>query len=223
MSSRFCFAPQFTPNLDEQAAVSDVLASWRPAAADLERLTAELCAAKADAVFVLSDSSRVTLPLHEVMISRFVRLLRLDQAPAFELAARLQDALPTELCNIALALMRQRGFTPERNAWLAAFLCHLARQPLTRSVVVSAAEFISGQTAFDTPSLLSAAEEQVRAAKGSADFVSAGRIYWSPDVAQHHQYRGEGRVDKALVKQKLEELAALETISAALFSFGAVR
>jgi len=214
------FAPIFTPTLEEQAAVSDLLSSWRPDAADLTRLISDLCAAKAVAILQLTDGSEVKLPLHEVMISRFVRLLRLDQAPDFKIAGMLQDKLPSEICGVALALMRQRGFTPQRQQWLASFLCHMARRaPVTVSEVVEAAQFISAQSALETPALRKAAEDLVRAAKGSAEYAQVGRMYWSPDVAQHHQFRGEGRVDRALVKQKLQELAALETIAAALESF----
>lgn len=218
------FAPEFTPTLEEQAAVSDLLASWRPTANDIERLNSELCASNAQASVQLADGTEVRLPLHEVMVTRFVKLLRLDQAPDFGIASSLQDALPSDLYQTALAVMRQRGFTPQRHAWLAAFICHLARRkPLNTSVLVAAAQFIVGQATTDTPVLLQAAQDLVRSAKGSADYAQAGRIYWSPDVAQHHQYRGEGQVDKALLKQRLDELEALETIASGLSTFGEVK
>jgi len=67
--------------------------------------------------------------------------------------------------------------------------------------------------------LLAAALNLVRAAKAAADYVQAGRMYWSPDVAQHHQNRGEGRVDEVLVQQRRDELSAMETIAAALETF----
>jgi hypothetical protein len=213
------FAPSFTPELDEQAAVSEVLASWRPTAKDIERLNAELSAEKTDAVLELADGTHVRLPLHEVMVSRYIKLLRLDQAPDFAVASSLQDALPSDLYQAALALMRQRGFTRERQVWFAAFVKHLARQPLSVGVLSAAADFIVAQTATDTPTLLAAAKELVRVAKSSADYAQAGRIYWSPDVAQHHQYRGQGQVDEVLVKQRLAELGALEAVAAGLETF----
>ncbi|HLX60764.1 MAG TPA: hypothetical protein VKX17_05730 [Planctomycetota bacterium] len=214
------FAPEFTPTLEEQAAVSDLLASWRPTSADLEKLNADLCAAKAQTILQMPDGAEVKIPLHEVMISRFVKLMRLDQAPDFKIASSLQDTLPSELYQAALALMRQRGFTLARQTWFASFVAHLARRhPLNTNMLAAAAQFILAQTDTATPALLAAAQELVRAAKGSAEYAQAGRVYWSPDVAQHHQYRGQGRVDQALVKQKLEELAALEAIAAGLETY----
>src|SRR5262245_13526581 len=79
------FGPEFTPTLDDQAAVSDALATFRPSRADLERLNADLCAKKAEASIQLPDGTIAKLPLHEVMISRFVKLMRLDQAPEFKI------------------------------------------------------------------------------------------------------------------------------------------
>src|SRR5437762_3457777 len=72
------FAPEFTPTLAEQAAVSEVLSKFRPTAEEITRLTAELSAANARATIQLPDGQAITLPLHEVMVERFVKLLRLE-------------------------------------------------------------------------------------------------------------------------------------------------
>lgn len=216
------FAPQFTPALEDQAAVSEILSRWRPSREETERLAADLCTMNGAAAVQLPDTTEVRLPLHAVMVERFVRLLRLDQAPdpKAPFVAVLQDALPTDLYATAAALMRQRGFTTERQAWYAAFVRHMARRhTVTTGVLSAAAQFIIDQSTFDRAALLAAARELVRAAKSSAEYAQAGRMYWSPDVAQHHQYRGEGKVDEVLVKQRLDELSSLETVADALQSF----
>ena len=214
------FAPQFTPALEDQAAVAEVLTQWRPAAGDLKRLVTELCETKGNATVQLPDGSHAPLPLHEVMVERFVKLLRLDQAPDPALVTPLPDALPTELYTIAAALMRQRGFTPERQAWFSAFVRHLARRgEVTPVLLTTAAQFVCSQPALKREAVLAAAKELAVAAKSAVDYARAGRMYWSPDVAQHHQNRGEGRVDEPLVKQRMDELTATEAIAAALQTF----
>jgi hypothetical protein len=214
------FAPQFTPALEDLAAVADLLTEWRPQADDLKRIVAELSTAKGNAVVQLPDGSEAPLPLHEVMVERFVKLLRLDHAPEPAQVTPLQDALPTELYTIAAALMRQRGFTPERQAWFSAFVRHVARKgPVTPALLSAAAQFISTQTTLERAALQAAAKELAVAAKSAVDYAQAGRMYWSPDVAQHHQYRGEGRVDGPLVQQRMEELTAIEALAAALQTF----
>jgi len=217
-------APEFTPELNELAAVSDLLARWRLAESDIQKLQAELRNSDAKAVLQLADGSEVRVPLHEVMISRFVKLLRLEHAPDFKIASALQDALPSDLYQAALALMRQRGFTPERQAWFAGFVAFLARRhPLNVTILATAAQFIVGQTTTETTALLAAANDLARSAKSSADYARNGRVYWSPDVAEHHQFRGQGQVDTALVNQRLEELDALEKIAAGLSALAEVK
>lgn len=214
------FAPQFTPSLDDQAAFSEILANWQPTPADLERLVADLCGPDKFALVQLADTSEARLPLHQVMVERFVRLLRLNHAPQISAVVVLQDALPSELYVIAAALIRQRGFTPERQAWFAAFVRHLARQhTVTTCLLVVLAQFVVDQPTFDSTKVLAAARELAKAAKGGVAYAQAGRMYWSPDVAQHHQFRGQGHLNQALIKQRLEELASLETVEKALQAF----
>src|SRR5207253_9643398 len=121
-------------------------------------------------------------------------------------------------------LMRQRGFTVDRQAWFAAFVRHMARrQPVTEGELSAAAQFIIDQPKLEHKALVVAGEELVRAAKAAVAYAQAGRMYWSPDVAQHHQFRGEGRIDKPLVKQRQDELNSLEIVVAALQTFGEVK
>src|SRR5438105_2250964 len=72
------FGPMFTPTLDERAELADLLFHWRPSAEQLKQLVADLCDEVADTPVALSDGTQAKLMLHEVMIERFVRLLRLD-------------------------------------------------------------------------------------------------------------------------------------------------
>ena len=69
------FAPQFTPEMSDQAAVSDLLYHWRPDTEELERLAPDLCRQVKHAVLLLAGDIEAKLTLHEVMVDRFVSLL----------------------------------------------------------------------------------------------------------------------------------------------------
>jgi hypothetical protein len=215
------FAPQFTPQLDDQAAVSDLLFHWQPTQDELDRLVPDLCAQVGHTVVQLSDDAEAKLTLHEVMVERFVRLLHLQRAPAAEVSASMREATPSELWPVATALLRRRGFTPTRQAWFARFVNHMAsRHPVDQAQLEAAAQFIADQPTLEGAALAVAAEAMVRAAVGSAAYAQGGRAYWSPDVAQHHDYHGQGQVDQDLVNTRQEEAELLKVIEEDLKTFG---
>jgi hypothetical protein len=207
------FAPLFTPTLDERAELADLLFHWRPAAEQLrDHVVPALCGRVGAAAVLLPDGSQAQLPLHEVMVERFVRLLRLDGAADATTAAALRDALPAELWPVGVALLCERGMTPAHQKWFAAFVNHArTHRPMTRQFLESAAAFIASQNDLSRGSLLSAAEALMRATQSTTAFAAAGHSYWSGDVAQHHHYRGQGNVDK---ERLAREQAELERVTA---------
>jgi len=214
------FAPLFTPSLPEQAQVSDLFHHWQPSQENLQQLVPDLCESTPHAVVLLDDQTPVNLTLHEVMVDRFVRLLRLDQAPPPATSASLRDALNSQLWPIAGALVRQRGFTAERQDWFARFVNHMVtRHTVDQALLTTAALFIADQPTLEPDPLNQAIQAQVRAAQGSVAYAQGGRAYWSPDVAQHHQYRGQGQVDQDQIKQRQEEADHLAILQADLLSY----
>src|SRR5262245_61340746 len=83
--------PIFTPTLDERAQLTDLLFHWRPTAEQIRQLVDELGQAVPNALVRLPDGTDAKLTLHEVMIERFVRLLRLDHGPDPATAAAMRD------------------------------------------------------------------------------------------------------------------------------------
>jgi hypothetical protein len=214
------FAPQFTPSLDDQAAVSDLLYHWRPSAEQIEQLVQDVGEQASHAVVELPDGSEARLTLHEVMVDRFVRLLRLDQNPEPAVAAALRDSLPNDLWTVAAALVRQRGFAPRHQAWFAHFVNHMTGlHAVGRGLLQTTADFIAQQPDLTRDALLEEARAQVKAANGSVAYARSGHAYWSPDVAQHHQYRGQGQIDQALIQQRQDEAQWLAMIEQDLQTF----
>ncbi len=214
------FAPHFTPNLDDRIAVMDLFYHWRPSKDDLNRLVVDLCDAVPHAIVQLPDGAEAKLTTHEVMMERFVRLLRLEYAPNATTSAALRDALPNDLWTDASALLCQRGFTPDRQSWFARFVDHVvSNHAIDRGYLKTAAGFIAEQQSLEPQSLVESIAATVRAAEGAVAYAQGGHTYWSPDVAQHHHYRGQGNVDTDLVKQRQEEVDWLHTIQTDLKSF----
>jgi hypothetical protein len=214
------FGPVFTPTLDERAEVADVLYHWRPTAEQLAHLVTELAAEVPYALVRLPDETEAQLTLHEVMVDRFVRLLRLDAAPDAATAAALRDALPAALWPVAVALCCERGMTPAHQKWFVAFVNHMSsRRAASREMLEAVVEFLAGQTNLQREALLASAEALMRATEGTAAYASGGHAYWSPDVAQHHQYRGEGKIDQEKFDQQQAEVERVTAIVEDLRTF----
>jgi hypothetical protein len=216
------FSPMFTPTLDERAELSDLFLDWRPDAGQLAQLVAELAAEVPYATVRLPDGTESPLTLHAVMVERYVRLLRLDQGPEPETATALRAALPEDLWPVAVALLYERGMTPRHQAWFAAFVTHVAAlHPVSRESLETAADFVASQPTLDRSTVTAAAEALMRAAQGTAAYAAGGHAYWSPDVAQHHHYRGQGRVDVDRIDQHQAEVRQVTTLVEDLRTFEA--
>ena len=207
------FAPVFTPTIDERAELADMLFHWRPTEEQLRRMVPKLCEQLGQAVVILSDGAQAKLTLHEVMVERFVRLLRLDAGPEPQVSAALRDALPADLWNIGVALLCERGMTPAHQAWAAAFVNHArGHRVMTREFLSTTVVFLASQNDLAKPPLLAAAEALRRATESTAAFTASGHNYWSADVAQHHHYRGQGTIDRerlAARQAEAENVAAM--------------
>jgi hypothetical protein len=214
------FGPVFTPTIEERAELADLLFHWHPTQQQVAQIIHELAAELPHAVVRLPDGEQASLSLHEVMVDRFVRLLRLEQGPEPSLAAALRDAVPPGLWKLGIALLCERGMTAQHQKWLVDFINHISRRrQLTAELMRTAAEFLAAQPSLEAADLLSAAEALLRATRQTAAYASGGHAYWSPDVAQHHQYRGQGRVDQQQMAQRQAEVEHVAMLLDELRSF----
>jgi len=216
------FGPIFTPALDQRAQLTDLLFDGHPADEQLTKVVDDVCRQRSHTTIRLPDGSEAKLTLHKVLVERFVRLLRLEAAPDAVTAAALRDVLPQELWPVGIALMCEHGITPRHQSWLAAFIGHMAaRRALSRGLLEDLVRFIASQSNLERLPLLSAAEALLRATEGSAAYAAGGHAYWSPDVAQHHHYRGQGRVDPVRLEQQQAELEHVNALVEDLRTFEA--
>jgi hypothetical protein len=214
------FGPLFTPTLDERAEVADLLLDGKPTEEQLKQLVGELCAEVQHVTVRLPDGTEAKLRLHEVMIERFVRLLRLEFGPDAQTAQALRQTVPNELFPIAMALLCERGMTQKHQAWFVTFAQHVARRrALSRQVLETIAEFIASQPDLAPDTLMASSDGLLRATQNSLAHAISGHAYWSPDVAQHHQYRGQGNVDKERLGQRQGELERMVALMEDLRTF----
>lgn len=214
------FAAQFTPDRDDQTAISDLLYHWQPTEEEIQRMAEDVCRHTSHAVVLLPGEVEAPLSLHEVMTERFIRLLGLQRTAEPRISAALREVLPNEMWPMATALLRQRGFTRKRQAWFVGFVSHMSRQhPITEPLLAATAEFVADAPTLDADTLVRSAGELVKAARGLLTNAQGGRTYWSADVAQHHQYRGQGQVDQSLLKHREEDEKRLRQIEADLQTF----
>jgi hypothetical protein len=214
------FGPLFTPTLDDRAEIADLLFHWRPTAEQLNQLVVDLCAEIPHAVVRLLDGTEAKLTLHEVMVERFVRLLRLEHGPDPATAAALREVLPADLWSLGVALLCERGMGPAQQAWFVSLVSHMAlRHGLSRGALETAAEFVAGQPKLDRAAVVAAAAALLRATEGTAAYAAGGHAYWSPDVAQHHHYRGQGRIDEHELARRRDEVARVTALVEDLRTF----
>ena len=216
------FGPIFTPTLDERGELADLLFHWKPTAQRLQQLVADLCREVPHGIVRLPDGTPAPLTFHEVMAERFIRLLRLDHAPTPPVSAALRESLPAELWPIAIALLCEPGMSARHQEWFAAFVAHAAaRRSLSRESLETAVDFLKSQANLSHGTLITAAAALLRATEGTAAYTAAGHSYWSPDVAQHHHYRGQGNIDKERVALRLAEVERVTALVEDLRTFDA--
>jgi hypothetical protein len=96
--------------------------------------------------------------------------------------------------------------TAGHQQWMAAFVNHVrASRAVSRGLLETVTEFVASQADLHKAALLAAGEALMRASESTATFAASGHNYWSPDVAQHHQYRGQGHIDKERLVQRQAE------------------
>jgi len=216
------FGPQFTPTVDDRASLADHLCDATPTREQMRTMVDALSNELEHAEVVLPDGDAAKLTLHEVLIDRYVRLLRLEHAPSPTHAATIRETLPAALWPLAVALLCERGIDASKQAWFVRFVDHMTQRhtvddPLLRCV----AEYLADQPTLDHDAMLTAARALLKATRQTTTFATSGHNYWSPDVAQHHHYRGQGRVDDDDVQRRRDELQRVETFVEDLQSFKA--
>ncbi|MBI4716092.1 MAG: hypothetical protein HY760_09200, partial [Nitrospirae bacterium] len=115
-------SPIFTPRLDDQARFSDLLEENTVSPDELNG-TVSLLSRKGLRTTLRYGGETLSLPLHSVSISRYVRLLNLDAPVSRNLFQRIDRSVPAHERQRVKALARDRAWQrPEHEAIFTAFL-----------------------------------------------------------------------------------------------------
>ena len=217
------FAPLFTPTFEEQLEFADALKRVRPSEEQGEEIAARVLRLVernverhgeqhgGQGAVVLPSGETAPLALHEVLVARFVRLLHLQRAPLPQVASAIERCLSAEVAQAALTLLRVKAVGAEHQAWLIGFLDFLSdRRPLDRHTIEVLLDFLAAQASLDEEQVWKGFTALLRAAEDAGSFVQKGRMYWSSDVAEHHQFRGQGTVDSAELSRRMDEFRVVE-------------
>lgn len=217
------FAPVFTPSPEEQLEITEALSRSRIAPGAVGRLAARLAASVTRCPLVLPSGATADLRVGDMLIERFVSLLRLEAAPEKDIVEAVRELMPPDLTVAALASLRRRGMSPRHHEWYTRFLAFAVdRHAFDRDAIELLAEFLAGRSALDSAALLGALDSLLAATRDASSFAQKGRMYWSSDVAEHHQFRGQGAVDGMDVERREREVRALELLRSDLEAFASV-
>lgn len=116
------FSPLFTPRLNDRAKYSRILDTVEVRHEDIESIIDAVLKKKLEACFRYHDST-YCMPLHEVLIRRYIRLLNLITPLSKKVKQSIENSVPENTQYIVKALARDPVWLPEhRQDFLIAFL-----------------------------------------------------------------------------------------------------
>jgi hypothetical protein len=139
------FSPQFTPKPADYDAVCSILGVHQLSSAESASILASVLKQLPTIPIVLASGATVSLPLHEVMVQRFLKLLFLTEAIPAVLAKTLQSAtFPTFILARLTYCVRQSIYRLDKYAqFFAQLLQHLSQKTeMTLEKILFVHEFI---------------------------------------------------------------------------------
>lgn len=116
------FSPLFTPRLNDRAKYSRILDTVEVKHEDIEAIIDAAMGKNLQACFRDHDNM-YCMPLHEVLVRRYIRLLNLATPLSQKVKAVIEDSVPENARDISKALSRDPVWLPEhRQDFLIAFL-----------------------------------------------------------------------------------------------------
>src|SRR5262249_36985445 len=162
-----------------------------------------------------------SLPLEEVLIARFVRLLRLSVSPPAEVSERLVRAIPADDRGPALAQLRDPAWrSPAKYAWLAAYLDVVqARQGFSLLKFDFLTDLVRDSTEVNTAHILALTEHVLSEKRTNFSVGGSAKPFFSRHIEEWHGHaRDQRQFDADELEQKQRALAMLTDLVADLQS-----
>jgi hypothetical protein len=209
------FGPLFTPTLEDRARYSRLLSTHACDAAEVERALEALGAEGPTCDLELPTGEEFRLRLADVLVERYVRLLYLADAPAAELAQRLEHAIPGDDLDLALATLREEAWHGEvKRQWLADFLDAVAdRRAFSMRKLAFLSDLLRGQVRPDTPRMLALVRSLLEERRGQLGQVGAGKPFFARHIEEWHGHdRDQRRVSATEVEARQQFIDLLDEL-----------
>lgn len=213
------FAPLFTPTLEDRAAYAELLLGHSVAEDEITAAVQRLGRARLSCPIEAPGGSDFVLPLEEVLVARYLRLLRLSAAPPSEVTDRLLRAIPGDDRGVALAQLRDPAWrSPAKYAWLAAYLDVVAeRQGFSLLKFDFLTDLVRDSTDLSTAHVLALTEQVLGEKRNNFSVGGSSRPFFSRHIEEWHGHgRDQRRFDLDEVEQKQRALAMLTDLVADL-------
>lgn len=193
--------PNIPASLSDRANVSPILHRTPLNDGDLHEVAQALVQSEVHKPIHLQDGTEVPLRITEPLISRYMKLLRLDVKLKPGVAEQLYEGLNEDLAGAAHALARERSLSFSlRQRAFADIAVHAARR---RELAVADLEtlesFVAQQNDLDPEAVRAALADAIDSAFDAYEKARGGRAYISQAVAEHHDSHGAGEIDEELL------------------------
>ena len=209
------FGPLFTPTLEDRASYSSLLCTHRCSQGEIDQRVGRLNEEKLACDLELPTGQSHRLRLADVLVERYVRLLYLGNGPQPEFARRLEQAIPGDDVDLALASLREEVWHDEAKCgWLAKFLDAVAgRRSFSMRKLAFLSELLRGQIRPETERLLSLTRSLFEERRSQLGQAGAAKPFFARHIEQWHGHgRDQRRVDPAELETKEELVELLEDL-----------
>lgn len=193
--------PNIPATLSDRAGVSLILHRTPLNAGDLDEVAQALAHAEVYKPIHLQDGAEVPLRITEPLISRYMKLLRLDVKLKPGVAEQLYGGLNEDLAGVAHALARERSLSYIlRQRAFAEIAVHAAkRRELAVADLETLESFVAQQNDLAPAVVRAALADAIDFAFDAYEKARGGRAYVSQAVAEHHDSHGAGEIDEELL------------------------
>lgn len=209
------FGPLFTPTLENRASYSSLLRTHRCSQEEIDQQMGQLTEEKLDCDLELPTGQSHRLRLANVLVERYVRLLYLGFGPQPELVRSLEQAVPSDDVDLALASLREEVWHDEaKRGWLAEFLDAVAgRHSFSIRKLAFLSDLLRGQIRPETERLLSLTRSLLEERRSQLGQAGASKPFFARHIEEWHGHgRDHRRVDPAELETKEELVDLLEDL-----------
>jgi hypothetical protein len=214
------FGPMFSPTLEDRAAYAEDLTQVTVSETDLNSWVQRLSAAGLQCPIEVPGEADFSLSLDELLVGRYVRLLRLTEAPPAEIVARVARAIPADDRPLALALLRDAAWQSEvKRAWLGDYLDAVQQHRHGFSLLKFdfLTDLVRDAPAPDTAHLLTLTENVLSEKRSNFNVGGSSKPFFSRHIEEWHGHaRDQRQVSEDEVEQKQQVIAMLTDLVADL-------